>query len=254
MKIAYLCFHLFLHYLVSSTLACSLAFSFWANSRTSVACKLSAYLGLSYSRARTSGVEGATAAMVLSSSTRTIFWMGLNRYEQSNESLNHLSCKSGDEVPYTFELCLWNNYKVLGRTYVIDQILIFSHDLQINSLKLQQCYFLDNFTHILSHSWSVPMMTITDFSHNSKWENLYNLWLMKSFFYCNDQLLNYLLSSLLPLCCTGGHFSALSVGGTSPGRCCGGATMGRDRSVLSGRDGCPHDPHAHTNHVWKAFL
>ena len=32
------------------------------------------------------------------------------------------------------------------------------------------------------HSWSVPVMKITDLSHLFKWENLYNWWLTKYFF------------------------------------------------------------------------
>ncbi len=46
----------------------------------------------------------------------------------------------------TFDLChcqqrVYN--KVLRLHFVIDQILIFHHNLQINSLKILQCDFLD---------------------------------------------------------------------------------------------------------------
>ncbi len=37
-------------------------------------------------------------------------------------------------------------------TYTIDQILIFHHNLQINSLKILQCDFLDCFSYFVSHS------------------------------------------------------------------------------------------------------
>ena len=67
--------------------------------------------------------------------------------------------------------------------FVGDQILIFHHNLQINSLKILQCDFLDFFSsHFVCHSWSVPMMKITGLSHVFKWENLYNWWLTKYFF------------------------------------------------------------------------
>jgi len=36
--------------------------------------------------------------------------------------------------------------------FVGDQILIFHHNLQINSLKIIQCDFLDFFSHFVSHS------------------------------------------------------------------------------------------------------
>ncbi len=51
--------------------------------------------------------------------------------------------------------------------FVGDQILIFHHNLQINSLKILQCDFLDFFTGL---------------SHLFKWENLHNWWLTKYFF------------------------------------------------------------------------
>ncbi len=52
-----------------------------------------------------------------------------------------------------FDLChcqqsVYN--KVLRLNFVIDQILIFHHNLQINSLKILQCDFLDFFFLILS--------------------------------------------------------------------------------------------------------
>ncbi len=53
-------------------------------------------------------------------------------------------------------------------------ILIFHHNLQINSLKILQCDFLSYF---VSHSWGIPMMKITGLSHLFKWENLHNWWL-----------------------------------------------------------------------------
>ncbi len=37
--------------------------------------------------------------------------------------------------------------------FVGDQILIFHHNLQINSLKILQCDFLDFFSYFVSHSW-----------------------------------------------------------------------------------------------------
>ncbi len=66
--------------------------------------------------------------------------------------------------------------------FVGDQILIFHHNLQINSLKILQCDFLDFFSYFVSHSWVIPMMKITGFSHLFKWENLHNWWLTKYFF------------------------------------------------------------------------
>ncbi len=65
---------------------------------------------------------------------------------------------------------------------VIDQILIFHHNLQINSLKILQCDFLDFFSYFVSHSLGIPMMKITGLSHLFKWENLHNWWLTKYFF------------------------------------------------------------------------
>ncbi len=66
--------------------------------------------------------------------------------------------------------------------FVCDQILIFHHNLQINSLKILQCDFLDFFSYFVSHSWGIPMMKITGLSHLFKWENLHNWWLTKYFF------------------------------------------------------------------------
>ncbi len=66
--------------------------------------------------------------------------------------------------------------------FVGDQILIFHHNLQINSLKILQCDFLDLFSYFVSHSWGIPMMKITGLSHLFKWENLHNWWLTKYFF------------------------------------------------------------------------
>ncbi len=66
--------------------------------------------------------------------------------------------------------------------FVIDQILIFHHNLQINSLKILQCDFLDFFSYFVSHSWGIPMMKITGLSHLFKRENLHNWWLTKYFF------------------------------------------------------------------------
>ncbi len=58
--------------------------------------------------------------------------------------------------------------------FVGDQILIFHHNLQINSLKILQCDFLDFFSYFVSHSRGIPMMKITGLSHLFKWENLHN--------------------------------------------------------------------------------
>ncbi len=66
--------------------------------------------------------------------------------------------------------------------FVGDQILIFHHNLQINSLKILQCDFLDFFSYFVSHSWGIPMMKMTGLSHLFKWENLHNWWLTKYFF------------------------------------------------------------------------
>ncbi len=64
--------------------------------------------------------------------------------------------------------------------FVGDQILIFHHNLQINSLKILQCDFLDFFLIILS--LIVSVLLITGLSHLFKWENLHNWWLTKYFF------------------------------------------------------------------------
>ncbi len=66
--------------------------------------------------------------------------------------------------------------------FVGDRILIFHHNLQINSLKILQCDFLDFFSYSVSHSWGIPMMEITGLSRLFKWENLHNWWLTKYFF------------------------------------------------------------------------
>ncbi len=60
--------------------------------------------------------------------------------------------KPCEDLQKTFDLChcqqrVYN--KVLRLNFVIDQILIFHHNLQINSLKILQCDFLD-FVLILS--------------------------------------------------------------------------------------------------------
>ncbi len=95
--------------------------------------------------------------------------------------------KPCEDLQKTFDLChcqqrVYN--KVLRWNFVIDQILIFHHNLQINSLKILQCDFLDFFffSYIVSHSWGIPMMKITGLSHLFKWENLPNWWLTKYFF------------------------------------------------------------------------
>ncbi len=56
--------------------------------------------------------------------------------------------KPCEDLQKTFDLChcqqrVYN--KVLRWNFVIDQILIFHHNLQINSLKILQCDFLDIF-------------------------------------------------------------------------------------------------------------
>ncbi len=93
--------------------------------------------------------------------------------------------KPCEDLQKTFDLChcqqrVYN--KVLRWNFVIDQILIFHHNLQINSLKILQCDFLDFFSYFVSHSWGIPMMKITALSHLFKWENLHNWWLTKYFF------------------------------------------------------------------------
>ncbi len=89
--------------------------------------------------------------------------------------------KPCEDLQKTFDLChcqqrVYN--KVLRWNFVIDQILIFHHNLQINSLKILQC----DLSYIVSHSWGIPMMKITGLSHLFKWENLHNWWLTKYFF------------------------------------------------------------------------
>ncbi len=58
-----------------------------------------------------------------------------------------------EDLQKTFDLChcqhrVYN--KVLRWNFVIDQVLIFHHNLQINSLKILQCDFLDFLLLILS--------------------------------------------------------------------------------------------------------
>ncbi len=66
--------------------------------------------------------------------------------------------------------------------FVIDQILIFHHNLQINSLKILQCDFLDFiFLFCLSYlryTYDENYRPLSSF----KWENLHNWWLTKYFF------------------------------------------------------------------------
>ncbi len=93
--------------------------------------------------------------------------------------------KPCEDLQKTFDLChcqqrVYN--KVLRWNFVIDQIFIFHHNLQINSLKILQWDFLDVFSYFVSHSWGIPMMKITGLSHLFKWENLHNWWLTKYFF------------------------------------------------------------------------
>ncbi len=93
--------------------------------------------------------------------------------------------KPCEDLQKTFDLChcqqrVYN--KVLRLNFVIDQILIFHHNLQINSLKILQCDFLDFVSYFVSHSWGIHMMKITGLSHLFKWENLHNWWLTKYFF------------------------------------------------------------------------
>ncbi len=65
---------------------------------------------------------------------------------------------------------------------LLTKYLFFHHNLQINSLKILQCDFLDFYFYFVSHSWGIPMMKITGLSHLFKWENLHNWWLTKYFF------------------------------------------------------------------------
>ncbi len=56
--------------------------------------------------------------------------------------------KPCEDLQKTFDLCHWQQRvynKVLRWNFVIDQILIFHHNFQINSLKILQCDFLDFF-------------------------------------------------------------------------------------------------------------
>ncbi len=66
--------------------------------------------------------------------------------------------------------------------FVGDQILIFHHNLQINSLKILQCDFLDYLFLFCLSLLRYTMMKITGLSHLFKWENLHNWWLTKYFF------------------------------------------------------------------------
>ncbi len=103
--------------------------------------------------------------------------------------------------PHLSQACLivFNNTKINYKGYlkkVIDyvthviyiyrelryQLLIYIYNLQVNSLKILQCDFLDFFSYFVSHSWGIPMMKITGLSHLFKWENLHNWWLTKYFF------------------------------------------------------------------------
>ncbi len=93
--------------------------------------------------------------------------------------------KPCEDLQKTFDLChcqqrVYN--KVLRLNFVIDQILIFHHNLQINSLKSYNVIFRIFFSYFVSHSWGIPMMKITGLSHLFKWENLHNWWLTKYFF------------------------------------------------------------------------
>ncbi len=101
------------------------------------------------------------------------------------QNTSNSAWKPCEDLQKTFDLChcqqrVYN--KVLRWNCVIDQILIFHHNLQINSLKILQCDFLDFFSYFVSHSWGIPMMKITGLSHLFKWENLHNWWLTKYFF------------------------------------------------------------------------
>ncbi len=105
--------------------------------------------------------------------------------------------KPCEDLQKMFDLChcqqrVYN--KVLRWNFVIDQILIFHHNLQINSLKILQCDFLDFISYFVSHSWGISMMKITGLSHLFKWENLHNWWLTKYFF---APLYKYSLLSIL---------------------------------------------------------
>ena len=60
--------------------------------------------------------------------------------------------------------------------------IICHHNLQINSLKIWQCDFLDFFFFILSLIAEVYLWWKLQASHLFKWENLHNWWLTKYFF------------------------------------------------------------------------
>ncbi len=93
--------------------------------------------------------------------------------------------KPCEDVQKTFDLrhCQQRVYnKVLRWNFVIDQILIFHHNFQINSLKILQWFSGFFSSYFVSHSWGIPMMKITGLSHLFKWENLHNWWLTKYFF------------------------------------------------------------------------
>lgn len=52
----------------------------------------------------------------------------------------------------------------------------------------------------------------------------------------------------------GDHLSALPVGGTPPGSCGGGSSVGGDWPVVLGGHGGPAVPHACAEHVWQTLL
>ncbi len=126
--------------------------------------------------------------------------------------------KPCEDLQKLFDLChckqrVYN--KLLRWNFVIDQILIFHHNLQINSLKILQCDFLDFFSYFVSHSWGLPMMKITGLSHLFKWENLNTIggWLNTFLPHCTSTL-SMLMSPLTPpvsLLCAG-SISRLSRG------------------------------------------
>ena len=77
----------------------------------------------------------------------------------------HVAQQQPQNVTAQEEICMeeWANIpatvcqqrvynKVLRETFVIDQILIFHHNLQINEFKILQCDFLDFFSHFVCHS------------------------------------------------------------------------------------------------------
>ncbi len=95
--------------------------------------------------------------------------------------------KPCEDLQKTFDLChcqqrVYN--KVLRWNFVIDQILIFHHNLQINSLKILQCDFLDFFSFLILslivevYLWWKLQASLIFF----KWKNLHNWWLTKYVF------------------------------------------------------------------------